>query len=882
MTGCPNPPPGLPGGSLHSPLRRSKFSILPSPFSPLHSPLSILLSVLLLLALYAQMMGSVRFKSATYDEQEYVARGYAVLRTGDMRLRLRHPLLTNLIGAVPLLLLPDLRVPTDHGSWANAEFHEFSAQFLWTYNRQWADQIVYLSRWPMMLLTVVLAAFVYRWARALYGPGGGLLALALVTFDPNLIAHGRLANTDIGATAFIFIAAYAFWEYQRRPCGRRLLLAGVACGLAQTTRFTALLLFPIFGLELLIARMEDIRARCPESMEGRRERHGSWWHKLGRAILVLLALASISSATIWAIHGFTWGPVDGIGMSLGCRHSDGPLSAPAPDYWGEFLSLTQRLGRADRAFLLGRIYEGGWWPYFFVAFAVKTPLPTLLLAGWATVRLAKRGGGVRRPRLSSDISFLLPAVAYFAIAVAGNLNTGYRLILPMLPFLAVHTARLALSPCPLVSLSPVPSIRLSVAHPLTPLAPRLVSRSLLRLVLIAWLITGVLLIYPHYLAYFNELVGPRNGYKVLVDSNLDWGQDLPGLRTWMGEHGVDHVYLSWFGVAPPEHYGVRYRYLPGWPPFERPALRVYHPQRPLPGVYAISATNLQGVLLDDPDTFAFFRDQHPVAQVGHSIMIYQVPATASPANLALGGMRFDQVPASLLDTHLGTNDLRLRWFDPATSLILLPHQSQACYVIGDESPLAELLVTRFLAGLRPLAEGPGFRLYPCPDGADVDGHLDVAAASPVLQSSEVEFSPGDAPTMRSPVSLPASFDGQVAFLGYEYLTPSPIPGEEMALLTYWRVLQSPEHPLTIFVHLLDDHSRMWGQHDGLDVPVEGWVPGDVVVQLHAFTVAADTPPGRYWVEVGLYEPQTLERLSVLGDDGVPLGNRLLLREGLVQ
>ena len=159
--------------------------------SNLQSPIRNLLVILLLLALYAQMMGSVRVKSATYDEQTYYARGYAVLKTGDMRLRLRHPLVTNLISAAPLLLLPDLRVPTDHGSWANAEFHEFSAQFLWA----------------MMLLTVVLAAFVHRWARALYGPGGALLALTLVAFDPNLIAHGRLANTDIGATAAIFIAA---------------------------------------------------------------------------------------------------------------------------------------------------------------------------------------------------------------------------------------------------------------------------------------------------------------------------------------------------------------------------------------------------------------------------------------------------------------------------------------------------------------------------------------------------------------------------------------------------------------------------------------------------------------------------------------------------
>jgi len=792
------------------------------------------LAVLLLLALYAQMMGSVRLKSATYDEQTYYARGYAVLKTGDMRLRLRHPLLTNLISAAPLLLLPDLRVPTDHGSWANAEFHEFSAQFLWDYNREWADQVIYLSRWPMMLLTLVLAAFVHRWARVLYGAGGALLALTLVAFDPNLIAHGRLANTDIGAVAFTFIAAYAFWEYQRRPCWRRLLLAGIACGLAQTTRFTALLLFPVFGLEALVATQW--------------ERNGARWHGLARAVLALLALAWISLLTIWAVYGFTWGPVDGTGLSL-----------PAPDHWGEFLSLIHRLDRADRAFLMGRIYEGGWWPYFFVALAVKTPLPILILIGWATIR------AIRDRCLLHGMSFLLPALAYFVFGLVGNLNTGYRFILPILPFLAVHVARLASFPYPLVSLFSRPSIR-----------------RLFLLACVVWLVLNALLIYPHYLAYFNELVGPSNGHDVLVDSNLDWGQDLPGLRAWMDEHSVEQVYLSWFGIAPPEHYGVRYRYLPGWPPFERPALRVYHPQRPLPGIYAISATHLQGVLLDEPDTFALFRVQPPIAQIGYSILVYEVPATAPPADLALGGVRLDQIPAHLLDTHLTTNDLRLRWFDPATSLVLLPHRPRVCYVIAEDRPLVEPLATRFLAGLKPLAEGPGFRFYPCPDDADVNDRLDIAAAFPVFRSPEVEFAPGDAPGLRVPVPLPASFSGQIAFLGYECLTPSPVPGQEMAVLTYWRVLERSERPLKIFIHLLDDHSRIWGQYDGLDVPVEGWYPGDVVVQLHTFAVAADAPPGRYWIEVGLYDRRTMERLQVVGDDGVFLGNRLLLREEIVQ
>ncbi len=838
--------------------------------------LHLSLVILLLLALYGQMMGSVRLKSATYDEQTYYARGYAVLKTGDMRLRLRHPLLTNLISAAPLLLLPDLELPTDHGSWINAEFHEFSGQFVWATNREWADQIVYLSRWSMMLLTLVLAAFVYRWARALFGRTGALLALAVFAFDPNIIAHGRLANTDIGATAFIFIAAYAFWEYMRRPCWWRLLLAGVACGLAQTTRFTALALFPIFGLEALLValRRDKPRSPCDASRRDASRRDGTslrthrstadkdpWWRRLAQAAGILSAIAAISLLTIWAVYGFTWGPVDGTEPSL-----------PAPDHWGELLSLIHRLDRIDPAFLMGRIYGGGWWPYFFVVLGVKTPLPTLALIAWATVHTIRRSSSLQKRInrwLLRDAPFLLPAAAYFASGVVSSLNTGYRLILPILPFLAVHIARLG------------PAIE-DFSRPWHAPASRRRAPRLLTLALIVWLVLGTARVYPHYLAYFNELVGPRNGYKVLVDSNLDWGQDLPSLRLWMDEHGAEQVYLSWFGIAPPEHYGVRYRYLPGWPPFEDPALRVYHPQRPLPGVYAISATNLQGVLLDDPDTFAVFQAQQPIAQIGYSIFVYEVPPTGPPANLALGAIRMDQIPASTLDAHLATNDLRLRWFEPSTSLILMPHGPSACYALDERHRLAEPLAARFFGNVKPLAEEAGISLWPCPDATTVNDRLTAVAAAPVMQSPEIEFAPGDAPDVRLPVSLPASFGGDVALLGYEYLSPPPVPGQEMALLTYWRALKQPDRSLKVFVHLLDDHSQIWGQYDGLEVPVEGWYPGDVIVQLHTLSVSADAPPGRYWLEVGLYDPQTMDRLQAVDDTGAPIGNRLLLHEMLVQ
>jgi 4-amino-4-deoxy-L-arabinose transferase-like glycosyltransferase len=803
-----------------------------------HCRLVNLLSVVLLvLALNAQMMCSVRVKSATYDEQEYVARGYAVLKTGDMRLRLRHPLLTNLISALPLLLVPQLQVPTEHGSWASADFHAFSAEFLWHTNQAYAGQIVYLSRWPMMLLTVFLAVLVYRWARALWSVGGGLLALVVMVFDPNIVAHGRLANTDIGATTFIFLAAYAFWEYRRCPTWSRLGLAGLACGLAQTTRFTAMLLFPIFGLEMLIET--PWLTRDPA------------WPKLRRVAVTMLVLAVLALLTIWAVYGFAWGPVGGVGPSL-----------PAPGHWGELRALLDRLGRADRAFLLGRIYEGGWWLYFPVALAVKTPLPTVFLVAWSGI------AAVRERVFRRYLHLWLPVLAYLGFAVVSSLNTGYRLILPILPFLAVCAGRVA-------------SGRRLYAFERTPPA----RRYLIALgALLVWLLCGTVHIYPHYLAYFNELVGPRKGYQVLVDSNLDWGQDLPGLRQWMDEHGIDQVYLSWFGTAPPEQYGVRHRYLPGWPPFERPALRVYHPQRPLPGTYAISATNLQGVLLDDPSTFATFRSMLPVAQVGCSIFIYEVPSIGPPANLALGGARLDEIPAQWLDVHTGTNDLRLRWFDPRSSLVLMPARSGPCYVIADDHPLADALHERFLGTQGPVPVDTGSQAYPCPDPDVVDDQLTVVAVSTISVGSRIDLANAETSSGEEATygTRSISFDHRFALLGYELLTPAVEPGASLELLTYWRVLDGSERPLAIFVHLIDSDGGIRGQYDGLDVAVERLYGGDVFVQLHAIAVPEQAPTRRYRLELGLYDPATMERLSLVSAGDEILGDRVRLSDVVVQ
>ena len=148
-------------------------------------------------------------------------------------------------------------------------------------------------------------------------------------------------------------------------------------------------------------------------------------------------------------------------------------------------------------------------------------------------------------------------------------------------------------------------------------------------VLAGLFLLSTLSIHPHYLSFFNLLAGgPEKGYTILIDSNIDWGQDLLRLQEWMRENNVSSVKLSWFGSAPPSAYGLVYEPLPGYPhhldlwwnlPFD--------PAAPAPGWYAISVSNLGEPPLrtEEKTRFAWFRNHEPTDRIGYSINLYYIP-----------------------------------------------------------------------------------------------------------------------------------------------------------------------------------------------------------------------------------------------------------------
>ncbi len=727
----------------------------------------------------------VRHASFTVDEGPHLAVGYATLRTGDYRLQPIHihPPLANFWAAWPLLLQDDLPDPRTLDGWDIASLSAISDGIVWRYPNP--AHLTLVSRLPILLWGVLLGALLFRWTEQLGGWGG--LTLTLYALDPNLLAHGGLVTTDMGATLFIFATAYALWQLGRAAERGEVhlqepLLAGTMLGLAQLVKVSALLLLPMAALVLLLALRHALFHEGISAL-----------HKWIGYALILLGSAFL---VIWAGYGFQLTPVDGI-----------PFPLPAGTHVRIFQSLYAHYEEGHAAFLAGRLNQHGWWWYFPFAFAVKTPLPTLLMVAVMALSVLARVLH-RRIRLSfraEQAIFLLPWL-YLLSALKSSVDIGYRHLLPILPFLFLGIG---------VSAARYPWakwMRLALAG------------------LLLWLAVGTVRILPYPLTFFNELVGgPKEGYRYLVDSNLDWGQNLWDLAEWMSEQGVDRVRYAHYSPARPEVYGVHYDRLPpayGTHPFPR--------WNPPPGDYAIGATVLQGAYTIPPQQYEWFRTQEPVAILGNALFLYHVEASPPPPTLVLCADPLPPLPADEALAALGTPSVRLV-------------ESQ-CY-----------------QSIVYPAEGRAYLVLP-PD-------LVPPSSRPILQSRRIDgtvaFQVVEIYGFPAPVHpLRVDFQGPLTLLGYEVKQE----GATVELRTTWAVKEgSITRPLSLLAHLSDASGQVRLVADGLGFTAERWEAGDRFIERHRFDLS-DLPAGEYTLLTGAYWLDDLHPWpTARGDEGrIPL------------
>ena len=800
-----------------------------------------------LLIMFTLVVTSLDALGPTFDEQGFLVRGLGYLRGENQHMRVGHPLGLNALNAALLVADSTVHLPTADPSWAQNSFHRPAELFLWEIGNN-VEHIMFLARLPTIWLGLLLAALAGRWAWQLTRKRwAALLALGLVAFDPNILAHTRLTTTDLGLTFFAFLAGYGLWWFWQQPSWSRALFTGAAFGLLQNTKFTAGLFIPLFALVILVGLVTQVTAQG----------WGQLWRGANAArrslVMLVVAYALVAPFTLWAAYGFQIGTLPD---SLPTLPQLGGLTLPLAHHLEQLLDIGGRLQKSTPAFLMGHYSDSGWWYYFPIAFLLKTPLPALLLLGltfglqgrtlltaWRE-RLKGQGAAASfRRRLMANTALLIPALGYFAIALTTDINLGYRHLLPILPFLYVFIATtLATSPLQPAQggqLTVYPFARLRAGH--SPFTTRLAAFAAI------WLLAIALWIHPHYLAYFNVLAGgPNGGWRYLVDSNLDWGQDLGNLKAWMDENGVNRLWLSYFGEGRPDYYGIRYTGLDSWPPrLMDPAARPFYPHDPAPGLYAISATTLQGVHFANQEQFAWFRAREPLAKVGYSIFIYEVEARGEMVELALGDMQLDELaPADF--ARFQSNQVRPYWFDAATA-VLLPHADNRWLALPLTPTLADEM--GFTAWWELVTDRTGavaaaaYRLYRLP---------------PIDEGS---------------FQFPAEFlheGGMIGLIHWRGLETA-VPGQRLRLTTDW-FKTSTAAPLKIFIHVTNTSGDIVAQWDGLGAAWQGWRPQSRLWQIHTIPLPADLPTGQYEVTVGIYEPESGARLlTPAGQDAVSLG-----------
>ncbi len=571
--------------------------------------------VLILFAAVFLTLSTVSFTrtSATSDEPYHLTTGYTALIAGDYRTDPEHPPLVRMWAALPLFFQEGIKSNTeiidhyDPSDWIGMTQAEYAHVFMYQMND--ADRMLYPARFMMALLGVLLGVILFFWARELLGFWPAVIALGCYMLEPNILAQSSLVTTDIGVTCFLFASVYFLWRTCRRLTMLNVVGLALFSALAIVSKYSAIILAPIL-LALIL-----IHALRPAVWECRFRKHKVIRTRVGRIIAggaLAIFVGLVSWASIWAVYDFRYLP----SATPGWRSSfdaDKVFCAPTPllaeiVHWvdsnhllpnayseGFLLGQVKMGGRAS--FLAGKISTQGWWYYFPFAFLIKTPLSLVLLFLGGLITCAARW----REVLSNAVFMLVPVGIFMLAAMISMLNIGVRHILPIFPFVFLLAAFCASE-----------MIR----------ARRKIAVAILCLLGALWLFEFAR-VYPHNLAFFNSIVGgPRNGFRYLEDSNIDWGQDLKQLKKWMDENRVQEINLAYFGPADPSYYGMRFNRLVGSTQFVEDQLS---PPK-LPGYVAISTMVLTGVVFKPAyrDTYKSFLDREPVAVIGHSIRVYWV------------------------------------------------------------------------------------------------------------------------------------------------------------------------------------------------------------------------------------------------------------------
>jgi hypothetical protein len=580
------------------------MSLEPTPRPPAWAYAAAVLGLMLVLA--AELVFSIRQQSQTLNESVHIFSGYQYWRHRDFGANPEHPPLVKLVAALPLLAL-DLKpsaVVTGHTKYS----HVLAAiPFLYQNNAD-AGVMLFRTRMAASIFTFLLAALVLMCGYEMLGPVPALLGLALLVFEPNILAHGALVTTDVGETCFLLASVYTFYRYVKNPTVGRMALCGGAVALALASKHSGLVV-PLILVLLAIGerwsgKTAGVRAKGGKGSAGT----GGKTIPMALSLIVIFA---IGCAGLWTFYTFRYAarpegaalspPLDEFAQALHSGFESNLVLAlaharvlPESYLWGLTDVLAGAEGRVT--FLLGKVYATGQWFYFPLVFLMKATLGLLLLL--AALPFAVRRIGARR-----ELLFLtVPPVVFFGISLSSGLNLGVRHILPVFPFLILLAAAAAVSLAKRSRVAAYVVGAVVFAHAASSLHA-----------------------YPNYLAYSNEVVGgPSKTYRVLSDSNVDWGQGLTQTAKYLADRPAADCWFAYnVTVVDPGFYHIPCKSLQSGDGYRSGILAQPYPAV-VEGTILIAANEAAGQIWGpgELNPYRAFFDRPPDSIVAGSILVF--------------------------------------------------------------------------------------------------------------------------------------------------------------------------------------------------------------------------------------------------------------------
>ncbi|WP_446744988.1 ArnT family glycosyltransferase [Silvibacterium acidisoli] len=560
-------------------------------------------AALLILIFLGELIFSVHRQSLSWDEGDHIFAGYQSWKTGDFGINPEHPPLVKALATLPMLAMHLKTPPSKHLAFFKDEAYMDGRDLI--YNNggiETANRIIFRDRMMASIFSLVLAALVYLFTLEIFGPAAALFALAVVVFEPNLIAHGAYVTTDMAVTCGIFATIYALYRFRQHATLGRLAVLGIALGVALAVKHSATLLLPI-SLMILLAELVG-----PQQDSSRMQ-------TVRQFAAAFIGAGALGILILWSTYHFRFSAHPNGSMQPGLTEYMSSLHGIEPAVYGWLarwhilpesylygmvdIRVQSIAGQSFPTYLFGKVYAHGVPWYFPAAFLVKSTIgfmALLLIAAYAVI--ARRLDGWQRL-----VYLVVPPLVYLLIAIDTGLNIGARHILPMYPFLAVLIAGAA--------------VALWRQHR---------AWAYVTAALLCFHIVSSVRSAPVYLAYSNEFFGgPAETHRYLTDSNVDWGQQLRSVKAYLDQHNIHDCWFGYF-VQPSidyHSYGIPCRQLPTadsmWT----------HQQVDAPatisGTVLISAATLTGYEFGSVvlSPFQPFMNLKPVAVIDDGVNVYQ-------------------------------------------------------------------------------------------------------------------------------------------------------------------------------------------------------------------------------------------------------------------